>query len=71
MMVSGYSKDFLLDKGDQIVEVEEPGRLRKLLSEVKRGRESKTRSGKALQVQSLTRHGKFVAYEATKSRMAR
>ena len=64
MMVSGHSKDVLLDKGGSIVEVEEQIAFKSLPSEVKEGFLSKAGSGKILKVESLTKHGKLVAYEA-------
>ena len=64
MMVSGHSRDVLLDKSGSIVEVEEQIAFESLPSEVKKGFQSKAGSGKILKVESLTKHGKLMAYEA-------
>ena len=64
MMVSGHSKDVRMDKDGAIVEVEEQVALDSLPGEVKQGLERKAGSGKILKVESLTKHGKLVAYEA-------
>lgn len=64
MMISGHSKDVLLDKSGSIVEVEEQIAFESLPSQVKEGLQSKTGSGKILKVESLTKRGKLVAYEA-------
>jgi hypothetical protein len=64
MMVAGHSKDVLLDKSGSIVEVEEQIVFESLPSEVKEGLLSKAGSGKILKVESLTKRGKLVAYEA-------
>jgi hypothetical protein len=64
MMVAGHSRDVLLDKSGSIVEVEEQIAFESLASEVKEGLLSKAGSGKILKVESLTKRGKLVAYEA-------
>ena len=64
MMVSGHSKDVLIDKNGAIVEVEEHVALGSLPPDVKNGLQQKCGSGKILKVESLTKRGKLVAYEA-------
>ena len=64
MMVRGHSKDVLVDKSGSIVEAEEQITFESLPSGVKEGFQSKAGSGKILKVESLTKHGKLVAYEA-------
>jgi hypothetical protein len=64
MTVSGHSKDVLIDKNGAIVEVEEQVTLDSLPADVKSGLQSRAGSGKILKVESLTKHGKLVAYEA-------
>ena len=64
MMVSGHSKDVLIDKNGAIVEVEEQVAFDSLPADVKNGLQSKAGSGKIMKVESLTKHGKLVAYEA-------
>lgn len=64
MIVSGHSKDVLIDNEGGIVEVEEQVAFDSLSKEVKNGLQSKAGSGKIVKVESLTKHGKLVAYEA-------
>lgn len=64
MMVSGHSKDVLMDKDGSIVEVEEQVAFDSLPAEVRQGLHNKAGSGKILKVESLTKRGKLVAYEA-------
>ncbi len=63
MMVSGHSKDVLIDNTGAIVEVEEQVAFDSLPANVRRGLQSKAGSGKILKIESLTKHGKLVAYE--------
>ena len=64
MMVSGHSKDVLIDKDGVIVEVEEQVAFDSLPDTVKEGLQSKAGQGKIVKVESLTKHDKLVAYEA-------
>jgi len=64
MMVSGHSKDVLIDKDGGIVEVEEQVAFDSLPATVKEGLQSKAGQGKIVKVESLTKHDKLVAYEA-------
>ena len=64
MMVSGHSKDVLIDKDGVIVEVEEQVAFDSLPATVKEGLQSKAGQGKIVKVESLTKQGKLVAYEA-------
>jgi hypothetical protein len=64
MTVNGHSKDVLIAKDGAIVEVEEQVALETLPAAVKSGLQTKAGSGKILKVESLTKHGKLVAYEA-------
>jgi len=64
MTVNGHSKDVLIDVSGAVVEVEEEVALDKLPVEVKAGLEAKAGKGKILKVESLTKKGKLVAYEA-------
>jgi hypothetical protein len=64
MMVSGHRKDVLIDKDGGIVEVEEQVAFDSLPADVKNGLQSKAGSGKIVKVESLTKHGELVAYEA-------
>jgi hypothetical protein len=64
MMVNGHSKDVLIDASGAVVEVEEEVAMDKLPSDVKAGLEAKAGKGKIVKVESLTKKGKLVAYEA-------
>jgi len=64
MIVSGHSKDILMDANGAIVEVEEQVEFEKLPAEVKAGLTSKAGKGTIKKVESITKHDKLVAYEA-------
>jgi hypothetical protein len=64
MTVNGHSKDVLIDPKGEVVEVEEQVPLDSLPATVKEGLKAKAGAGKILKVESLTKHGKLVAYEA-------
>ena len=64
MMVNGHSKDVLIAADGTVVEVEEHVALDSLSAEVKAGLQAKAGKGKILKVESLTKKGKLVAYEA-------
>jgi hypothetical protein len=62
--VNGHSKDVLFDKDGNIVEVEEQVAIDQLPGDVKAGLQAKAGKGQVVKVESLTKHGKLVAYEA-------
>jgi hypothetical protein len=64
MMVNGHSKDVLIAADGSIVEIEEQVALDSLSADVKTGLQAKAGKGKILKVESLTKKGKLVAYEA-------
>jgi hypothetical protein len=64
MMVNGHSKDVLIAVDGTVVEVEEQIVLDSLSAGVKAGLQTKAGKGKILKVESLTKKGKLVAYEA-------
>src|SRR5215467_10720744 len=64
MMVSGHSKDVLIDKDGGVVEIEEQVAFDSLPPAVREGLQSKAGQGKIVKVESLTKHDKLVAYEA-------
>ena len=64
MMVNGHSKDVLMDANGAVVEVEEQVALESLPAEVRSGLQAKAGSGKIGKVESLSKQGKLVAYEA-------
>ena len=64
MMVNGHSKDVLIAADGTVVEIEEQVVLDALSADVRVGLQSKAGKGKILKVESLTKKGKLVAYEA-------
>jgi hypothetical protein len=64
MTVNGHSKDISMTADGSIVEVEEQVSLDSLSPEVKAGLQAKAGKGKILMVESLTKKGMLVAYEA-------
>jgi uncharacterized membrane protein YkoI len=64
MVVNGHTKDLLLDSTGAVVEVEEEVGLDALPAPVKAALTEKAGAGKITKVESLTKHGKLVAYEA-------
>ncbi len=64
LMVNGHSKDISMAADGSIVEVEEQVVLDALSADVKAGLQAKAGKGKILKVESLTKKGKLVAYEA-------
>lgn len=64
MVVNGHRKDVAIDSQGAIVEVEEEVALSSLSPTVAAGLNAKTAGGKILKVESLTKNGKLVAYEA-------
>jgi len=64
LLVSGHSKDVLMDADGAVVEVEEQVEVGSLPVAVKDGLQAKAGKGKLLKVESITKHGKLVAYEA-------
>ena len=64
LAVSGHSKDVLIDASGTVVEVEEEVVFDTLPADVKAGLQAKAAKGKILKVESLTKKGKLVAYEA-------
>jgi uncharacterized membrane protein YkoI len=64
LTVNGHSKDISMAADGSIVEVEEQVVLDSLSADVKAGLQAKAGKGKILKVESLTKKGKLVAYEA-------
>ena len=62
--VNGHSKDITIDANGVLVEIEEQVALDSLPSTAKAGLQAKAGEGKIVKVESLTKHGKLVAYEA-------
>src|SRR5580698_5550832 len=64
MTVNGHTKDVSMTTDGSIVEVEEQVALDSLSAEVQAGLKAKADTGKITRVESLTKKGKLVAYEA-------
>jgi hypothetical protein len=64
LMVSGHSKDLLIDANGAVVEVEEQVEIGSLPLSVKSGLQAKAGKGKLLKVESITKHNNLLAYEA-------
>jgi hypothetical protein len=64
LLVSGHSKDVLMNSEGDVVEVEEQVALDSLSPAVRSGLQAKAGKGKLVKVESLTKKGKLVAYEA-------
>ena len=63
-MVNGHSKDVLMDEGGAVVEVEEQIPTESLSPAVRDGLQAKAGNSKLVKVETLTKKGKLVAYEA-------
>lgn len=64
MMVKGHTKDVEVDANGAILEVEEQVEMASLPADVKAGLTAKAAGDRILKVESLTKNGKLVAYEA-------
>jgi uncharacterized membrane protein YkoI len=64
LMVNGHSKDILMDADGAVVEVEEQVATESLSPTVRAGLRAQAGNGKLVKVETLTKKGKLVAYEA-------
>ncbi len=64
LTVNGHSRDVSISPAGEVVEVEEEVALESLPVEVRDGLQKKAGAGKITKVESLTKKGKLVAYEA-------
>ena len=64
MTVNRHSKDVLIDANGEVVEVEEQVALGALPAAVRAGLTVQARGGKIGKVESITKQGRLVAYEA-------
>ena len=64
MTVAGHGKDVVIDEKGAVVEVEEEVMLDSLPSAVQEGLKAKAGKGKIGKIESVTKGGKLVAYEA-------
>lgn len=63
-LVDGHTKDLLLDEAGTVVEVEEQQSLESLSTAVRDGLQAWAGKAKIVKVESVTKKGKVVAYEA-------
>ncbi|HET6975439.1 MAG TPA: PepSY-like domain-containing protein [Pyrinomonadaceae bacterium] len=64
LSVNGHNKDILIDKSGNVVEVEEDVSLDSLPAPVQDALREATSAGTIENIESLTKNGKLVAYEA-------
>jgi uncharacterized membrane protein YkoI len=64
LTVDGHSKDVNIDETGAVIEIEEQVQLDKLSAPARDGLKNKAGDGKITKVESITKHGKVVAYEA-------
>jgi len=64
LMVNGHSRDILLDANGAVIEVEEQVRIDSLPAVVRDRLRATAGKGQLVKVESLTKQGKLVAYEA-------
>jgi hypothetical protein len=64
MTVNGHSKDVTIAPDGSLLEIEEQVNIDSLSPEVRSGLNAKAGKGRISKVESLTKHGKIVAYEA-------
>jgi len=71
MTVSGQSKDVSIAPDGRVLEVEEEVALDTLSPQVRKGLEAKAAAAKIKKVESLTKNGKIVAYEAQLAKLGK
>jgi hypothetical protein len=64
LTVGGHHKDILLDTQGEVVEIEQEVALGSLPAAVQDALQGRARQGKLRKVESITKHGRLVAYEA-------
>lgn len=64
MMVEGHSRDVTIAQDGAILEVEEQVQMRDLSPEVQKALRARAKTGTITKIESLTKHGRLVAYEA-------
>jgi uncharacterized membrane protein YkoI len=64
MIVNGHTRDVSIDPAGNVLEVEEQVALETLPVEVHTGLQKKAGNGKITKVETITKHGTLVAYEA-------
>jgi hypothetical protein len=64
MLVDGHSKDLQVDTNGVVIEVEEQVSMDALSAEIRAGLRAKLGTGRITKVESITKKGRLVAYEA-------
>jgi hypothetical protein len=64
MTINGHSKDVTIDPSGSLIEIEEQVSFESLPAAVRDGLKKKAGHGKIVKVESITKHGAIVAYEA-------
>jgi uncharacterized membrane protein YkoI len=64
LMVNGHSKDITMDPQGNVMEIEEEVDMKSLPAEVREGLQKQAGKATVGKVESLTKHGSLVAYEA-------
>ncbi len=64
MLVNGHSKDVAIAPDGRVLEVEEQVNLNTVDPQVRSGLKNKAGNGQITKVESITKHGTIVAYEA-------
>jgi hypothetical protein len=64
LTLDGHSKSVGIDQNGNLMEIEEQVELGTLSPEVRKGLQNKVGDGKITKVESITKHGTIVAYEA-------
>ena len=64
LTVNGHSKDITMDPQGNVMEIEEEVEIKALPAEVRAGLEKQAGKATVGKVESLTKHGSLVAYEA-------
>ena len=70
-MVNGHSRDVTIAPDGTVLEVEEQVEMAELPNPVRESLQSKAGSGKITKIESVTKGGKLVAYEAQVRRMGK
>jgi len=64
LIVNGHNKDVLMDANGAVLEIEEQVAVDSLPAVVRKGLQATAGKGQLLKVETLTKQGKLVAYEA-------
>jgi uncharacterized membrane protein YkoI len=64
LLMNGHAKDVSMDEQGNVLEVEEEVSLPSLPADIREGLQRKAGKGTIRKVESLTKHGSLVAYEA-------